>query len=116
LFIERKIADRGEIIEIREFLEPCFNVGLGLPQLLILQLQLDPMDLKFLQKPLRVGSFFNSRPFFRLLAQPRFSKAAQLADTRGGVGLLFYFPSSPSAPGAFRIVSPLGLERGTLAS
>jgi hypothetical protein len=87
-----------------------------LSQLLILQLQLDFMDLQFLQEPLRVGSCFDARPFFRLPTQPGFSKATQLADARRDVGSLFYFSVSPSAPAAFRIVSRLDLRTGVLAS
>jgi hypothetical protein len=74
------------------------------------------MYLQFLQKPLRVGFCFDSRPFIRLLMQPNFGKAAQFADARRGVGSLFYLPVSPSAPGAFRVGSALDLRRGTLAS
>ena len=42
---EAIIADRGEIIEIREFLQACVDLGLGLFEFLILQLQLDLMNL-----------------------------------------------------------------------
>jgi hypothetical protein len=85
MFIERKIADWGEIIEVREFLKARFNVGLGLSQLLILQLQLDLMDSQFLQKPLCVGSCIDPHPFIRLLTQPRFGNASKFVDARGRV-------------------------------
>ncbi len=116
LLIEGKITHRSEIIEIRELLKPSFNIGLGLSQFLILQLQLDLMDLQFLQEALRVGPCFDSPPFFRLPTQPRFSEPAQLAGGFGGVGGLFYLLVSPAAPGAVRIVSTFALRRGAFGS
>jgi hypothetical protein len=57
-----------------------------MPELLILQLQFDLVDLQFLQKALRVGSGLDSRPFLRLLTQPEFGKTAQFAVSRVDIG------------------------------
>jgi hypothetical protein len=75
--VEGKIADRGEIVDIRERLQGSFQLIPGIQEFRVLQLQLDLVDLQFVKKPLRFGLCPGRARFCRFRAQKVFRPATQ---------------------------------------
>jgi len=74
--VEGKVAHRGKFVEVGVFLQPCLDLLLGLPELFVLQFQLNLVDLQFAEEPLLVCLFPGAARFRRFLFQSLFREAA----------------------------------------
>ena len=88
LAIEGQVAHRGEIVEVAELLQPRLHFVPGFLEFFVLHLQLDLVDLQFMDEVLHVG-FGTGLPAFRLrLPQALFGAAAQAAGIESKVRFL----------------------------
>jgi hypothetical protein len=83
LLIDRDITHRGEIIEVGELFQRRLHLPPGALELRVLHLQLDLMDLQFMEQPLGVGVGAAWAVACRPLAPAGFGPAT---ESGGGVG------------------------------
>ena len=76
------VAHGGKIVELRVALKPRLHLRPRLAQLLVLHLQLDLVDLQFVEEPLRSGLCRGRSAFRRSRTQPRFRLPAQFSRIR----------------------------------
>ena len=79
---EGHVAHGGKIVELRVALQPRLHLRPRLAQLLVLHLQLDLVDLQFVEEPLRSGLCRGRGAFRRSRTQPRFRLPAQFSRIR----------------------------------
>src|SRR6185369_14569902 len=74
-----KVADRSEIIEVGVLLQSLLHLVPGLAELGILHLQLDPVDLKFMDEPLHLLPGYGLMLSHRFRRQSLFGLATQFS-------------------------------------